>query len=39
MIVTPKANDFTGRKDSRGYISDIQVGQAPVPSLRPDNCS
>ena len=26
MVVTPKANDLTGRKDSRGYTMGTLVG-------------
>ena len=39
MVVTPKANDLTGRKDSRGYILGTLVGQGIAPSPRPVNCS
>ena len=39
MVVTPKANDLTGRKDSRGYIMGTLIGQGLVPSLRLGSCS
>lgn len=39
MVVTPKANDLTGRKDSRGYTMGTLVGQGFVPRLRPSSCS
>lgn len=39
MIVTPKANGLTGRKNSKGYIIGTLVGQGLVPSLRSGSCS